>query len=295
MLDHPSPRHQPLQHHPLPQLSAQHTAAAQQHTQSVKQRASTEHGFYGTWTLLLKELHRFFVFAGQTLASPVLTTILWYLVFGYSFGDRLAEINGIPYTDFLIPGLVMMSVIMNAFMNSSFSFFVTKIHGNLVDLLVSPLHPWQLIFAYTVSSIVRAVLVGIIIWVIAALMGANTVHHMGWTIAFLLLTSAAFALLGFITGILAKDFDHINFIPSFLLMPLTFLGGVFYSVNMLPEPWNDVSRFNPVVYMVNGLRYGMTGYADVPLWTGVWIVSATVVSGFLALILLLRSGYGLKD
>lgn len=278
----------------LPRISPEWEAAAARHFEEALGRARRESGLWGTWILFRKEMHRFLSIAGQTVISPVLTTMLWYLVFGYSLGERLAEIRGIPYTDFLVPGLVMMAIIVNAFLNSGFSFFIGKVHGTLTDLLVTPLKPWQITAAYAGASVFRAMAVGIVIWTVAALMGAGTLHHVGWTLVFMFLTSAAFALFGLISGILAKDFDHINFVPSFLLMPLTFLGGVFYSVEMLPGPWDRVSLFNPILYMVNGLRYGMTGVSDVPVMPGFAIVLVSVLAGWGVVLWLLGSGRGLK-
>jgi ABC-2 type transport system permease protein len=278
----------------LPDLTARHQAAAAAHFDAALTRARRERGLRGTWHLFRKEMHRFLSIAGQTIVSPVLTTMLWFLVFGYSLGERLDEIRGIPYTDFLVPGLVMMAVTANAFLNSGFSFFIGKVHGTLVDLLVTPLRPWQVAAAYTGASVVRAMAVGAVIWAVAALMGASTLHNVGWTLLFLFLTSCAFALFGLVAGILAKDFDHINFVPSFLLMPLTFLGGVFYSVKLLPPPWDQISLFNPIVHMINGLRYGMTGISDVPVAPGLGIVVGSVLAGWGAVIWLLAGGRGLK-
>ncbi len=278
----------------LPRISREWEAAAARHFEEALGRARRESGLWGTWSLFKKEMHRFLSIAGQTIISPVLTTMLWYLVFGYSLGERLDEIRGIPYTDFLVPGLVMMAIIVNAFLNSGFSFFIGKVHGTLTDLLVTPLKPWQITVAYAGASVFRAMAVGIVIWAVAAFMGAGTFHNVGWTLVFMFLTSAAFALFGLISGILAKDFDHINFVPSFLLMPLTFLGGVFYSVHMLPGPWDRVSLFNPIVYMVNGLRYGMTGVSDVPVMPGFAIVLVSVLAGLGVVLWLLGSGRGLK-
>jgi ABC-2 type transport system permease protein len=278
----------------LPELDPQWQASAARHFDDVLARAGKENGYWGMWSLFRKEMQRFLSIAGQTIISPVLTTMLWYLVFGYSLGDRLNEIRGIPYTDFLVPGLVMMAIISNAFLNSAFSFFIGKVHGTVVDLLVTPLRPWQIMAAYTGASVVRAMLVGIVIWAVAAVMGAGTFYNFGWTLVFMLMTSFAFALLGLIAGILAKDFDHINFVPSFLLLPLTFLGGVFYSIRMLPSPWEQLSLVNPIVYMVNGLRFGMTGISDVPVLPGLGIVLLTVVAGLAITLRLLSSGTGLK-
>ena len=278
----------------LPELDQRWQAAASSHFDSVLMRARHEGGLWGTWSLFRKEMQRFLSIAGQTIISPVLTTMLWYLVFGYSLGDRLDEIRGIPYTDFLVPGLVMMAIISNAFLNSAFSFFIGKVHGTVVDLLVSPLRPWQIMAAYTGASVVRAMVVGIVIWVVATLMGAQTLHNLGWTLLFMLMTSFAFALFGLIAGILAKDFDHINFVPNFLLLPLTFLGGVFYSIRLLPGLWEQVSLLNPIVYMVNGLRFGMTGVSDVPVLPGFGIVILSVLVGLAITLRLLGFGTGLK-
>lgn len=279
---------------PLPEVSAARETAAREHFEKVRERAVANRGYLGTWALFRKEMHRFLSIGWQTIVSPIITTMLWYLVFGYSLGERLDELRGIPYTDFLVPGLVMMAVITNAFLNSAFAFFIGKVHGTTVDLMVSPLKPWQITAAFAGASVVRAMLVGTIIWMVAAFMGAGTFFNIGWTLVFMLLTSLGFALFGLIAGILAKDFDHINFVPSFLLLPLTFLGGVFYSVRILPAPWDQVSLFNPIVYMVNGLRYGMTGVSDVPVLPGFLIVFLSVLTGWVLTLWLLATGRGLK-
>lgn len=253
--------------------------------------------WFGAWTLFKKEIKRFWNIAGQTVVSPVVTTMLYFLVFGYSLKDRLREIQDVPYVDFLVPGLIMLSLINNSFINSAFSFFITKIHGTIVDILVTPLTYLQLMFGYTAASVVRAMLIGSIIWAVAMVMGADVVYqmvtgpdaliHLSVTVSFMFLTALAFALLGLNVAILAEDFDHINLFPNFLITPLTFLGGVFYSIDMLPGIWRTVSLFNPVLYMVNGLRWGLTGVSDVPLWHGYAVVgSLNVIFGGLALYLL---------
>lgn len=278
----------------LPDIPERWQRQGGEHLAVVLERARRNHGIFGTWSLFRKEMHRFLSIAAQTVLSPVITTMLWYLVFGFSLGDQLETMRGIPYTDFLVPGLVMMAIITNAFLNSGFSFFIGKVHGTLVDLLVTPLRPTQIIIAYTGASLVRALLVGGVIWAVAGLMGAGTLHNPGWTLLFMALTSTAFALLGLAVGILAQDFDHINFIPSFLLLPLTFLGGVFYSVRLLPAPWDQVSLLNPIVYMVNGLRFGMTGVSDVPVLPGLGMVVLSVLAGWALCTWLLATGRGLK-
>jgi ABC-2 type transport system permease protein len=255
-------------------------------------------GWYGTWTLFAKEMDRFWSVAGQTIISPVVTTMLYFLVFGVSLGDRLEKIQGVPYIDFLVPGLIMLTLINNAFINSAFSFFITKIHGIIVDILVTPLNYLELTVGYTAASIVRGMMVGGSIWAIAGLMGAGTIHNPAITIAFMFLTALAFASLGLAVAVLAEDFDHINLLPNFLLTPLTFLGGVFYSIEMLPAPWDTISRFNPVLYVVNGIRYGMTGAEqaiDVPLWQAFAVVGSMAILFTGWAMWLLASGTNIRE
>ncbi len=235
-------------------------------------KTAQETNILGPWTLFSKEVYRFVRLAGQTLVSPVVTTLLYFLVFGYSLGSRLQEIEGIPYIDFLVPGLVMLALINNAYINAAFSLFITKIQGTVVDVLVTPLSPGHIMLGYIGASVVRSLLVGTIIWIVALLMGASAFHNPLIIAVFMLLTALFFSFVGMVMAILSEDFDKINLLPSFVITPLTFLGGVFYSVKMLPDPWGTVSLLNPVLYMVNGLRLGMTGITDVPMWRGLVIL-----------------------
>lgn len=261
--------------------------------QEIVQEASTPDQF-GAWTLFQREVKRFLGIAGQAIVSPVVTTMLYFLVFGYSLGDRLREVQGIPYIDFLVPGLVMLGTINAAFINGAFSLFISKVHGSVVDVLISPLSYTQFMVAYTAASMVRALMVGSIIWIVAMLMGASALHNIGLTLVFLTLTSMAFALIGMMTAIIAQEFDHVNFLPSFLITPMTFLGGVFYSITMLPDTWRLVSYANPVLYMVNGLRYGMTGVSDVSWTQGLLVLIVLNVVVALIVRALLKSGYKLR-
>jgi ABC-2 type transport system permease protein len=261
----------------------------------VRARARSNRGIYGTYGLFRREIARFLSMFWGALLSPVLTTVLWFLVFGYSLGDRLKEIEGIPYVDFLVPGLIIMSVVMNAFMNSGFSFLLNKIHGSITDLLASPLSPWQITIAYIASAAMRGLCIGLIIWLVATLMGASTLANPALTLLMILLASASFGALGLTVGLLAKDFEQVNVVPNFVILPLTFLGGVFYSIKMLPDPWNTVALFNPLLYLVSELRYSMTGYADVPAGAG-------LIGGFVFLMLgatcaytILKTGYRVRE
>jgi ABC-2 type transport system permease protein len=270
------------------------TAAANRRIDEIVASAEAERG-RGMWTLFVREIRRFWQVAGQTIVSPVITTMLYFLVFGYSLGDRLKEVQGIPYVDFLVPGLVMLAVINNAYINAAFSLFIGKIHGSLQDVLVSPLTYRQFLGAYVAAAMVRAMLVGTIIWVVAILMGASLPYSVPLTVIFMLLTALTFSLVGLCVAIVADEFDQVNLLPSFLITPLTFLGGVFYSVEMLPAPWQSVSYFNPILYMVNGLRYGMTGISDVPWQAGLaMLLSLSAIFGYTAQ-QLLKSGYKLRD
>lgn len=251
--------------------------------------------FVGPWTLFYKEILRFALIAWQTVVSPVVTTMLYFLVFGYSLGDRLQEVQGVVYVDFLVPGLVMLALITNAYINSAFSLFIAKIHGTIIDLLVTPLTYTQFLSAYVAAALARAMLIGGIIWVVALLMGSQAWHNVPLALLFMVLTALAFAFIGLIIAIVGEDFDHINLLPSFLITPLTFLGGVFYSIEMLPEPWDTVSLFNPILYMVNGVRYGMVGVTDVPVWHGLVLLGVmNLVFGGLAL-WLLKTGKKIRE
>lgn len=269
-------------------------AAARARTGMLVERARAP-GLVGPWTLFAKEVRRFWSSAGQSVVSPVLSTVLYLLVFGHAIGARVPPVDGVPYADFLAPGLVMLGLINNAFINSAFSLFLARIQGTVVDILVTPLSPLEILVAYNAASVLRAMLVGALVWAVAALLGAHTLAHVGTTLAFMLLASLLFSLVGMVAAIHARDFNHLNLLPSFVITPLVFLGGVFWSVTMLPEPWRQVSLANPVLYMVNGLRYGMVGRSDVPVLAGAaWLVVAIAVVGGYAW-RLLRTGRKLRE
>ena len=261
----------------------------------VQEHARQNKGIYGTYGLFRREISRFLKIFWGSILSPVLTTVLWFLVFGYSLGDRLQEIEGIPYVDFLVPGLIIMSVVMNAFMNAGFSFLINKVHGSINDLLASPLSPFQITLAYIASASMRGLCIGVIIWLVAGLMGASTLSNPLLTLLMILLASASFGALGLSVGILAKDFEQVNLVPNFIILPLTFLGGVFYSIKMLPAPWDTVALFNPLLYLVSELRYSMTGYADVPASTGFIGGCVFLLLGAGLSYTLLKTGYRVRD
>jgi len=248
----------------------------------------------GTRTLLKKEVRRFLRVPGQTVASPLVSTTLYFLVFGYTVGSRGA-VHGIPYIAFIVPGLVFLGVANNAFLNSSSSIFITKIQGTVVDLLVAPLGPRELLIGFVSGAMVRGLMVGVLTWLAALLFTDGHALHPLTTLFFLLLSAYVFAILGVLAGLWAEKFEQINFFPTFLMLPLTFLGGVFYDVRGLPEPFRTLSLFNPVVHMVEGLRAGMLGLDQSATVTGAALLLTVAIGGTTTAFLLLRSGYKLKS
>ena len=232
---------------------------------SNQQEIEIEMNWLAFKTLLRKEIMRFSKVWLQTILSPLITTTLYFVVFGVALGSRLKTINGVSYIDYVVPGLIMLSMVNAAFSNSSSSLFQAKIHGTYVDLMVAPIGAAELLLAYTTASLLRASIVGFLIWIVAALFGSMNLSNIFWVAYFSILVNVSFSLLGVISAIFAEKFDHLSIIPNFILTPLTFLGGVFYSIDMLPEPWSTISRFNPLLYMVNGLRYGFLNISNLPI------------------------------
>jgi ABC-2 type transport system permease protein len=246
-------------------------------------------------TLFLKEVRRFSKVWLQTVLSPLVTTSLYFLVFGVALGSRLREISGVPYIQFVVPGLVMMTMIRDSFLNTSSSLFQSKINGTIVDILVAPIGAAEMLLAYVGAAMLRAMTVGALVYLVALSFTWFPLHHIGWTVFFSVFVTATLALLGMIAALWAQRFDHLAIFPNFILLPLAFLGGVFYSIDLLPEPWHTVSRLNPLLYMVNGLRYGFLGVTDVsPVASaGVVLVSFIVLLGVATA--LLRTGYNLRS
>jgi len=248
----------------------------------------------GFRTLLIKETRRFLRVPGQTLAQPVITTALYFLVFGFALGGRVREIEGVTYVRFIVPGLVMMSLIQNAFLNTASSMFIAKVQGTIVDLLVAPLSATELLLAFTLAAVVRGLMVGAIVWLVAAIFTGFGVAHPGWVAVFALLVSMTFALIGLIIAIWSDKFEQLNMIPTFVITPMTFLGGVFYSVRMLPEPWAAITRANPILYMVEGLRYGVLGTNGTSPWLGLGICGGIAGLSLALVWWMLQSGYKLR-
>lgn len=246
-------------------------------------------------TLFIKEIRRFSKVWLQTVLSPLVTTSLYFLVFGVALGSRLREISGIPYIQFVVPGLVMMTMVRDSFLNTSSSLFQSKINGTITDLLVAPIGALEMLLAYVGAAMLRAVIVGSLVYVVALFFTWFPLHHIGWTLFFTIFVTATLALLGMIAALWAEKFDHLAIFPNFVLLPLAFLGGVFYSIDLLPEPWNTVSRLNPLLYMVNGMRFGFLGVADVSPTASAGVVLVSFVALLGVASTLLRSGYNLRS
>jgi ABC-2 type transport system permease protein len=249
----------------------------------------------GLRTLLSKEVRRFLRVPGQTVLSPLISTSLYFVVFGVSLGGRIEQVTGHPYLPFIVPGLIFLGMANNAFLNSSSSLFIMKIQGTVVDLLVAPLGAGEILLGFVGGAMVRGLIVGLLTWAVALLFTPLQLVHPLATLGFLVGTAYVFSVLGLIAAVWAEKFEQINFFPTFVMLPLTFLGGVFYSVKQLPEPWHTVSLFNPMVYMVEGLRYGMLGSSVFPPLLGGALLSALALLATLVIYTLLARGYKLKQ
>ncbi|MYM41502.1 ABC transporter permease [Duganella qianjiadongensis] len=248
----------------------------------------------GFRTLVYKETLRFWKVATQTIAAPILTAMLYLLIFGHVLEGRVTVYSDVSYTAFLIPGLVMMSVLQNAFANASSSLIQSKITGNLVFVLLTPLSHWEIFSAYVIAAMVRGIVVGAGVFVVTAWFAHLSFTAPLWIAVFALLGAAILGTMGLIAGIWAEKFDQLAAFQNFLIMPLTFLSGVFYSIHSLPPFWLTVSHLNPFFYMIDGFRYGFFGQSDVNPLISVSIVAAFLVALALLAIRLLQSGYRLR-
>jgi ABC-2 type transport system permease protein len=248
----------------------------------------------GWQTLFYKEVLRFWKVGFQTVGAPILTAVMYMLIFGHVLQDQVKVYGSVGYTAFLVPGLVMMSVLQNAFANSSSSLIQSKIMGSLVFVLLSPLSHWHWFFAYVGSSVVRGLAVGLGVFVVTVYFGQPSFVAPLWIIVFAVLGAALLGSLGLIAGLWAEKFDQMAAFQNFVIMPMTFLSGVFYSIHSLPPFWQTVSHLNPFFYMIDGFRYGFFGVSDVSPWLSLAIVGSAllVVSGIA--VNLLRIGYKIR-
>jgi ABC-2 type transport system permease protein len=248
----------------------------------------------GAAPLFRKEVLRFWKVAFQTVAAPVLTAILYLMIFGHVLEDHVQALPGVGYTSFLIPGLVMMSVLQNAFSNSSSSLIQSKITGNLVFLLVTPLSHWAWFVAYVGASIVRGLVVGFGVLIVTVWFAPLQLAEPVWVLVFAALGAGMMGSLGLIAGLWAEKFDQLAAFQNFVIMPMTFLSGVFYSISSLPPVWQTVSHLNPFFFMIDGFRRGFFGVSDASPWLSLAVVGASFVFVALIALRLLASGYKLR-
>jgi ABC-2 type transport system permease protein len=248
----------------------------------------------GWQTLLYKEVLRFWKVGFQTVGAPILTAVLYMLIFGHVLQDQVKVYGSVSYTAFLVPGLVMMSVLQNAFANSSSSMIQSKIMGNLVFLLLTPLSHWHWFVAYVGSSVVRGLAVGMGVFVVTVYFGQPGFVAPLWIVVFAVLGAALLGGLGLIAGLWAEKFDQMAVFQNFVVMPMTFLSGVFYSIHSLPPMWQTVSHLNPFFYMIDGFRYGFFGVSDVSPWLSLAIVGSALIVVSATALHLLKIGYKIR-
>jgi ABC-2 type transport system permease protein len=248
----------------------------------------------GVWAIYKFEMARFRRTILQSVVTPVITTSLYFVVFGSAIGSRISQINGVPYGAFIVPGLMMLSLFTESISNASFGIYLPKFTGTIYELLSAPVSALEIVLGYVGAAATKSIILGLIILATASIFVPLQILHPAWMIGFLLLTAASFSLFGFIIGVWANGFEHLQFIPMLVVTPLTFLGGAFYSITMLPAAWRTITLFNPVVYLINGFRWSFYGTSDVSV-----AVSLAMTLGFFGLCLVLvawifRTGYRLK-
>ena len=250
---------------------------------------------HGVWAIYRFEMARAFRTPLQSFLTPVITTSLYFVVFGAAIGSRMSEVGGVPYGAFIVPGLVMLSIFTESIANASFGIYFPKFTGTIYELLSAPVSPLEIVLAYVGAATSKSVLLGLIILATAAFFVPLHILHPVWMAAFLVLTAATFCLFGFVIGIVSQGFEQLQFVPMLVITPLTFLGGAFYSIDMLPEAWRTVSLFNPVVYLVSGFRWSFYGIADVSLAVSLGMTVVFLLVFLVIAAWIFRTGYRLKN
>lgn len=253
----------------------------------------------GQWvafvTIVRKEVTRFMRIWAQTLLPPVINQTLYFVIFGTLIGSQIAPVQGVSYMAFIVPGLIMMAVISNSFSNVVSSFFGTKFMHNIEELMVSPTKNSTILLGWSVGGMLRGILVGLIVFGVSFFFTRPEIQHPFIILLFLVLTSMVFAFGGFLNAIFATKFDDVSVFPTFILTPLTYLGGVFYSVGSLPPLWQTISKFNPIVYIMDGFRYGFYGFSDVNVWISMGVLVVFAVGLFAINLILLNRGTKMKS
>ena len=267
-------------------------AAVSERMNGLKPHAFNRHG---VWAIYRFEMARAARTLLQSLVTPVITTSLYFVVFGSAIGSRMAEVDGVPYGAFIVPGLIMLSLFTESIFNSSFGIFFPKFTGTIYEILSAPVSYLEIVLAYVGAAATKSIVLGLIILATASFFVPIQILHPFWMLAFLVLTATTFCLFGFIIGIWSKGFEQLQFIPMLVVTPLTFLGGAFYSISMLPEAWRTVTLFNPIVYLISGFRWSFYGTSDVSVG-----MSLAMTFGFLVVCIAVigwtfRTGFRLKN
>ena len=246
------------------------------------------------YTILMKEMRRFLRIWIQTVLPAMITTALYFVIFGNLIGARIGDMQGVRYIDYIVPGLILMTIITNSYANVVSSFYSSKFQRNVEEMLVSPVPNYVILLGYISGGVARGLVVGVAVTAVAALFAGIQLHNLTVIVTFALLTAVLFSLGGFINAIYAKSFDDISIVPTFVLTPLTYLGGIFYTINLLPVFWQKVSLVNPILYMVNAFRYGFLGLSDINIWYSYLIVIVFIVGLFSLSLYLLNKGHGIR-
>lgn len=263
-------------------------------TQPAQQSDFFQRNITAFKTITANEIIRFLRIWQQSILPSAITITLYFVIFGTFIGKRIGTIEGVSYMQFIVPGLIMMAIITNSYSNTVFSFYSIRFQRSVEELLIAPVPNWLIVIGYTTGGVLRGIINGIIVTAIGLFFTHLQIHHLGITITVVLLTSILFSLAGFTNAIFANTFDDTAIVPTFVLTPLTYLGGVFYSLHQLPEIWQTVSKFNPILYMVNGFRYGILGVSDVPIASALLVISIAIIALFTLNVYLLRKGTNIR-
>lgn len=246
-------------------------------------------------TIVIREYLRFIRIWIQTVLPPAITTALYFVIFGELIGSQIGDINGYKYMDYIVPGLILMAVITNAYGNVVSSFYSAKFQKSIEELLISPTPNYLILIGYVAGGVARGVIVGIVVTIVAMYFSDINIHSYSLSLFIFLLTATLFSIAGFINAVYANSFDDISIVPTFVLTPLTYLGGIFYSIEMLPEFWQTLSLANPILYMISSFRYGMIGTTDTDLTTAIIIIIGFTVALFMFAMHLLNKGIGIRQ
>jgi ABC-2 type transport system permease protein len=251
--------------------------------------------FFAVWSIYKFEMARAIRTLFQSFLAPVISTSLYFIVFGTAIGSKIESIDGVTYGAFIVPGLIMLSVITQSLSNAGFGIFMPKYNGTIYEILSAPISPLETVIGYVGAASTKSIFIGIIILITAKLFVSFNIAHPVWMLIFLILTSISFSLFGFIIGIWANNWEKLNLVPMIIVTPLVFLGGTFYSISMLPPTWQIISKFNPVLYLISGFRWSFFGESDVPILIAISSIIIFIVMCMFTIFLIFRTGFRLRE